>query len=131
MSTTQNPIAGMNTETTHHETGGVQRVKDTATQFGHKAAETIDRNIDNAAGALERSANALRSRVTEQDSRLNDFASTAAEKLDATARYFRQNHTQEMMTGVERGVRRNPAVSLAAAAAGGFLIGMTMRRDRH
>jgi ElaB/YqjD/DUF883 family membrane-anchored ribosome-binding protein len=49
--------------------------------------------------------------------------------MDATARYFRENHTKDMVSGAERCIRDNPGVSLAAAAAVGFLIGMTMRRD--
>jgi ElaB/YqjD/DUF883 family membrane-anchored ribosome-binding protein len=107
----------------------MDRVKHTAAQFGRSAAETIDRNLDSAAGALERSASALRSKTTSSGGRVGELAQTAAGKMDATARYFRENHTKDMVSGAERCIRDNPGVSLAAAAAVGFLIGMTMRRD--
>jgi len=132
MATTENPIvSGLDPHTGagDEHAAGMDRVKHTAAQFGRSAAETIDRNLDSAAGALERSASALRSKTTSSGGRVGELAQTAAGKMDATARYFRENHTKDMVSGAERCIRDNPGVSLAAAAAVGFLIGMTMRRD--
>lgn len=107
------------------------QVRHTASDFGRSAAQNIDRNLDRAAGALERTSSALRSRTGESSGRVNRYAQTTADKLDATARYFREHHTNEVMTGVEGFARRKPAVAIGTAAGLGFLIGMLMKRDRY
>jgi len=63
------------------------------------------------------------------EDKVSHLASTAADKLDATARYFREHHTRDMVTGVESLVRQNPGASICAALAIGFLIGTAMKRD--
>jgi ElaB/YqjD/DUF883 family membrane-anchored ribosome-binding protein len=102
-----------------------------ANEFGRKSAEAIDRNIDAAAGKLSNTAESLRSRAGTGGDRVSQMASTAADKLDATARYFRDHHTRDMVSGVEGVVRRNPGASICAALAIGFLLGSAMKRDHH
>jgi ElaB/YqjD/DUF883 family membrane-anchored ribosome-binding protein len=57
-------------------------------------------------------------------------AQTAAEKLDATAQYLRTHDTNDLMSGMESWTRRNPGAALGGALAVGFLIGMSLSRDR-
>jgi ElaB/YqjD/DUF883 family membrane-anchored ribosome-binding protein len=107
------------------------QVKKTAADFGQSAAENIDRNLDNAAGALEKTASTLRERAGEGGTRMTDVARTAADKLEGTARYFREHHSREMMTDFESLVRRNPGTSLMAALGVGLMIGMSMKKNRY
>jgi ElaB/YqjD/DUF883 family membrane-anchored ribosome-binding protein len=107
------------------------RVKDTAAGFGRSAAENIDRNLDRTVGALHNAASSLRGRAGTGESRMSNMANTTADKLDATAQYFEHHHTREMVGDLEHVVRRNPGASIAAAAGLGFLIGMSLKRDRH
>jgi ElaB/YqjD/DUF883 family membrane-anchored ribosome-binding protein len=99
------------------------QAKEKANEFGRKSAETIDRNMDAAAGKLASTADSLRMRAGTGGDRMSQLASTAADKLDATARYMRDHH------GMETLVRRNPGASMCAALGVGFLIGIAMKRD--
>jgi ElaB/YqjD/DUF883 family membrane-anchored ribosome-binding protein len=105
--------------------------RDRAAEFGRNTADAIDRSLDTAAGKLHDTAESLRMRAGTGGDKMSSFATTAADKLDATARYFREHHTRDMVTGVESVVRRNPGASLAAALAVGVLIGASMKRDRY
>lgn len=111
--------------------GMTGHVKDTAADFGRSAAQHIDRNLDNMSGALLNAASTLRNKAPQGGGKVSDLAHTAAEKMEGTARYFQSHHTREMMTDFEHVVRRNPGASLAAAVGLGFIIGMSMRRDRY
>lgn len=108
-----------------------QQAKDKASDLGRSAADAIDRNLDTAAGKLQSTADSLRSRAGLGEDKMSQIATTAADKLDATARYFREHNTRDMVSGVEQLVRRNPGGSLCAAAALGFLLGMALKRDRY
>jgi ElaB/YqjD/DUF883 family membrane-anchored ribosome-binding protein len=98
-------------------------------EVGRSAADAIDRNLETAAGKLQSTADSLRSHAADQSGQIGRAAGVAAEKLDATARYFREHNTSDLVSGVEQLVRRNPGASLAAALAVGFLIGSAIRRD--
>jgi ElaB/YqjD/DUF883 family membrane-anchored ribosome-binding protein len=103
--------------------------KETAADWGRSAASAVDRNMKTAAGALENTATAIRGRVPATG-KVNELATATADKIENTARYLREHDTQDMVSGMESAVRRNPGASLAAALAVGFLIGTAMRRDR-
>jgi ElaB/YqjD/DUF883 family membrane-anchored ribosome-binding protein len=105
------------------------QAKEKANEFGRRSADVIDRNLDAAAGKLSSTADSLRMRAGQGSDKVSHMATTAADKLDATARYFRDHHTRDMVTGVESLVRRNPGASMCAALAIGFLLGTAMKRD--
>jgi ElaB/YqjD/DUF883 family membrane-anchored ribosome-binding protein len=106
-------------------------VKHTAADFGRSAVENIDRNLKSAAGALENTATAIRSKLpAEQGGRMSGVAQTAVDKLDATAQYLRTHNTHDLMSGVESWARRNPGAALGGALAVGLFIGMSLNRDR-
>jgi ElaB/YqjD/DUF883 family membrane-anchored ribosome-binding protein len=140
MSTMNDPLAsGMSRESNESFTnGGVKaklsdatsHVRNTAADFGRSAVENIDRNLKNAAGALESTASAIRSKLPAEGGRMSGAAHTAVEKLDATARYLRTHDTHDLMTGLESWTRRNPGAAIGGALALGFLIGMSLNRDR-
>jgi ElaB/YqjD/DUF883 family membrane-anchored ribosome-binding protein len=104
-------------------------VRNTASEYGKAAADNIDRNVRNAAGALENTANTLRSQAHNAPGRVSDFAQTAASKLDDTASYLKDFDTRQVMGQVEDWTRRNPGLAIVTAAAVGFVIGMSLRRD--
>jgi hypothetical protein len=58
------------------------------------------------------------------------MAYTAADKMDATARYLRTHDAGEMMHGLEHWARRNPGAALGSAVALGFLLGYSLQKDR-
>jgi ElaB/YqjD/DUF883 family membrane-anchored ribosome-binding protein len=141
MATTHDPLAPSSTSTeynqSHPTNGGLKskvseatsHVRHTAADFGRSAAENINRNLKNAAGALESTASKLRRPGSE--GKVSSLANTTADKLDSTARYFRTHETQDMLRGVESWARRNPGAAIGSAAALGFVLGLSLTRDRH
>lgn len=140
MATTNDPYTGLqNQGTTRHGDEGIKEkfneatshVKNTAADFGRSAVENIDRNLKSAAGALENTASAIRSKLpAESSGRMSGVAQTAVDKLDATANYLRTHNTQDLMSGIETWARRNPGAALGGALAVGFFLGMSLTRDR-
>lgn len=132
MSTTPNypasePFTGTTTlDAPEHKTysARMKDVKTKAANLGRTAAGKIDQNIDSTAGFLERSALRLRSRASAPDS----WTQSAAGRLESTASYLRRRHTDDMMSDLDRTVRKNPGASVAACFGLGFLIGMAIRR---
>lgn len=111
--------------------GATSHVKHTAADFGRSAADNIDRNLTKVSGALESAATSLRQRAGAGEGTMPQIARTAAEKLDGTARYFREHDTRQMAESVGSTVRRHPGASLMAALGIGFLIGLSMKRERY
>jgi ElaB/YqjD/DUF883 family membrane-anchored ribosome-binding protein len=140
MATTHDPLAPASTTTDylhseptdgglkHKVSEATSHVKNTAADFGRSAAANIDRNMKNAAGALETTASKLRRPTSE--GKVANLANTTADKLESTARYFRDHNTQDMVHGVESWARRNPGAAIGSAVALGFVLGMSLTRDR-
>jgi ElaB/YqjD/DUF883 family membrane-anchored ribosome-binding protein len=141
MATINDPLtSGMQNEgASNQSNGGVKaklsdatsHVKHTAADFGRSAQQNIDRNLQNAAGALERSATALRSKLPAEGGKITGVAQTAVDKMDATARYLRTHNTQDFVSTFETWARRNPGAALGGAMAIGLVLGMSLNRDRH
>lgn len=146
MSSMHDPLAtGINGETSRyangssHADGGIKEklntatshLKSTAADFGRSAQQNIDRNLQSAANALEGASSALRSKLPQDRSgKVASVGYTAAEKIDATARYLRLHDSRDMVRGAESWARSNPGAALGGALALGFLIGLSMQRDR-
>lgn len=137
MATTHDPLAPSTGQSSGSTLGSVKekltdaasQVRDTASQYGNAAADNIDRNVRSAAGALESTASTLRSQAGNAPGKVSDMAQTAATKLDSTAQYLREFDTREVLTHLEDWTRRNPGIAIFSAAAVGFLIGMSLKRD--
>ena len=112
-------------------TNMTSQAKEKAAEIGRQTADTIDRNLDTAASKLQNTADSLRTRAGAGTDKVSNLATNAADKLDATARYFREHHTREMVSDFETLVRRNPGASLGTALAIGFLLGATLKRDKY
>lgn len=113
----------------HKVTDATSHLRNTANDFGRSAKEHIDRNLKSAAGAMENTASKLR-KAPNTGGRLGSMAHTTADKLEAGAQYFRDHDSQDMFREVGNYTRKQPAVALGIAAAVGFLIGMSLQRDR-
>lgn len=141
MATTHDPFAPASSDaSTHTESGMKETLKDkvsdatsqirhTAGDFGRSAADNINRNMKSAASALDSTASALR-RAPNTGGKIGSIAHSTAGKLEAGAQYMRTHDPQDMVRGIESYTRRQPGVALGVAAAVGFLIGMSLQRDR-
>jgi len=89
-----------------------------------KAADKLEDSCQSTAKALEWTAANLHSRANQ----ISDFTHSAADRLQDTAKYFRESDVEHMADDVQKVVRRYPGRSLVAAAILGFLIGRGLRR---
>jgi len=105
-------------------------VRDKASELGRTAKQSIDKNFQNAAGALEGAASAIRSRMPQGEGRMSGIANTTANKLDSTARYMREHDTSDLYYEIGNWARRNPGAAIGTAAGIGLLLGLTLKRDR-
>jgi ElaB/YqjD/DUF883 family membrane-anchored ribosome-binding protein len=110
--------------------GATTQVRDKASEFGRTAKESIDRNMHSAAGAFESAASAIRRRMPQSEGRMSGMASTTANKLDSTARYMRDHNSGDLYRDFENWARRSPGAAIGTAAGLGFLLGLTLKRDR-
>jgi hypothetical protein len=80
---------------------------------------------------LERQRQSSAKLMNTLATRLAAFASMgtrAAGNAQRAAYYVQSSSPKELVTGLERWIRRRPGSSLLAAAAAGFLIGRALRR---
>jgi len=107
------------------------QAKTKASELRRTAIDKADQGRQRAASALQSTADTLRNRVHAGGDRVSQVANQAASRLESTAEYMREHDVRDMMDDFGGMVRRNPGVSLIAAAAVGFLLGSSMRRDRY
>jgi ElaB/YqjD/DUF883 family membrane-anchored ribosome-binding protein len=62
---------------------------------------------------------------------VDDFANSAADRLDATATYIEDHDMKDAFKGLRRFASRHPTRSFLVAAAIGFLAGSSISRLTH
>jgi ElaB/YqjD/DUF883 family membrane-anchored ribosome-binding protein len=82
------------------------------------------------AGGLDRAASTIRERATSLPGgqKVSGMARTAADRLETAASYVRDHDAKAMADDARHVVRQNPAGSMLAACAAGFVVGFLMRR---
>jgi len=100
-------------------------LKDKASEMGRKAADVIDENIASAATGLDRAAATLHGRAENLPGidKVSGLAHTAADKLSATAGYFREHDVDRIKDDMKMMVKNNPGASLLVAGVVGFFLG--------
>jgi len=100
-------------------------LKDKASEVGRKAANKIDENIASAATGLDKAAATLHERAESLPGvdKISGLAHTTADKLSATAGYFREHDVDRIKEDLETLVKNNPGPSLLVAGVIGFFLG--------
>ena len=101
------------------------QLKDKASELGRKATDVIDENIASAATGLDKAAATLHGRAENLPGidKVSGLAHSAADKLSATAGYFREHDVDRIKEDLKMLVKNNPGPSLLVAAIVGFLVG--------
>ena len=97
--------------------------------IGHEAETKFDQNRTAAASGLQDAAESLHRQADHLpgvDS-VSEMAHGAADKLSATANYFRNHDLKRMMRDVEAVVKSNPGPSMLAAVVVGVVVGRAFR----
>lgn len=107
------------------ETG--ENVLEKAQEFGHQAQQRAEEGKDQAAQGMERAAESLRDRVSENGGIASDAGVRAADAMDSAAGYLRSHDTSEMWSDVETYAKAHPTKALAGAIFAGFILGRIIR----
>jgi hypothetical protein len=105
----------------------ISDVKESAEALARAAGKTLDSVRTGTADALH----TVRSTVRHGAEAIDDFASGAADKLEAAAAHVEKYHMNRMPAGLRRVVRRYPGTSLVAATALGFFAATVFRTMTH
>jgi hypothetical protein len=107
-------------------------LKSKVSDLSREAREKIDNNLGAAASGLDRAAEKLHRKADDLPgtARLSGLTHAAADKLNATAGYFREHDVNRIGSDLSSMVRQNPGRSLLAVGVIGFLIGRAFNDRR-
>ena len=120
----------------------LRTLTDTAPELGKEAGESLEelgrsagRKLDQARGdtgdALHSAASSVRTTGRKGSEAIDNLATGAADRLDATASYVEDHDLREVFTGLQKFGRRHLTGCLVAAAAIGFLAGSAISKATH
>ena len=105
--------------------------KESVEELGRSAARKLDDARDQTAGALHTAASSVRKTGRESSEAIDNLATGAADRLDATASYVDNHDLQDAFMGLRKFARRHLTESIVFAAAVGFLAGAALNRAAH
>lgn len=105
-------------------------VTDAVSEFGKDANEAVQAR-DETAGALHTAASSVRKTGRQGSDAIDNLATGAADRLDATASYVEDHDLRDVFYGLRRFGSRHLTGSLVAAGAIGFLAGAALNRATH
>ena len=117
----------------------LKTVVDAASELGKDARESVEelgrtagRKLDDAredtAGALHTAASSVRKTGRQGSEVIDNLATGAADRLDATASYVEDHDLEDAFNGLRKFARRHVTGSLVFAVAIGFFAGAALNR---
>jgi hypothetical protein len=100
-------------------------------ELGRSAGRKLDEAREETGAALHTAASSVRTTGRQGSEAIDNLATGAADRLDATASYIEDHDLQAALTNLRRFGRRHPTGSLMAAVAIGFLAGSALCRATH
>jgi ElaB/YqjD/DUF883 family membrane-anchored ribosome-binding protein len=108
-----------------------KEAKESMEELGRSAGRKLDEARHETGGALHTAASSVRKTGRQGSEAIDNLATSAADRLDATASFVEDHDLRDAFTGLRRFGRRHLTGSLVAAAAIGFLAGSALRRVTH
>jgi ElaB/YqjD/DUF883 family membrane-anchored ribosome-binding protein len=105
--------------------------KESVEELGRSAGRKLDEARDETGAALHTAASTVRKTGRQGSKAIDDLATGAADRLDATATYVEDHDLSDALAGLRRFGGRHLAGSLVAAAALGFFAGSALSRAAH
>ena len=120
----------------------LRTLTDTASELGKEARESLEdlgrsagRKLDDArddtADALHSAASSVRKTGRQGSEAIDNLATGAADRLDATATYVEDHDLRDAFDGLRKFGRHHLTGSLVAAATVGFFAGAALNRMAH
>ena len=108
-----------------------KEAKESVEQFGRSAGKKLDEVREETGAALHTAASSVRKTGRKSSEAIDNLATGAADRLDATASYVEDHDLRDVFTGLRKFGRSHLTESLIAAAAFGFLAGSALSRAAH
>lgn len=108
-----------------------KEAKGSVEELGRSAGRRLDAVRTETGAALHTAASNVRTTGRQGSEAIDNLATGAADRLDATASMVEDHDLSDALAGLRRFGRRHLAGSLVAAAAFGFLAGSAIRRATH
>jgi ElaB/YqjD/DUF883 family membrane-anchored ribosome-binding protein len=108
-----------------------KEAKESVEEFGRSAGMKLDQARDDTGDALHAAASSVRSTGRKGSEAIDNLATGAANRLDATGSYVEDHDLRDVFTGLRNFGRRHLTGSLVAAAAVGFLAGSAIGKATH
>jgi len=105
--------------------------KESLEDLSRSAGRRLDEARDETAGALHTAASSVRKTGRQGSDAIDNLATGAADRLDATASYVEDHDLRDVFYGLRRFGSRHLTGSLVAAGAIGFLAGAALNRATH
>jgi ElaB/YqjD/DUF883 family membrane-anchored ribosome-binding protein len=99
--------------------------------LGRSAGRRLDEARDETGDALHAAAASVRTTGRTGSEAIENLATGAADRLDATASYVEDHDLRDVFTGLRRFGHRHLTCSLVVAVAIGFLAGSALSRVAH
>jgi hypothetical protein len=109
----------------------LKTLTDAASELGKDAIESLDNAREETAGALHSAASSTRRTGRQGSEAIDNLATGAADRLDATASFIEDHDLRDVFRGLRRFGRRHLTGSLVFAVAIGFLAGAALNRVAH
>jgi ElaB/YqjD/DUF883 family membrane-anchored ribosome-binding protein len=108
-----------------------KEAKESVEQLGRSAGRKLDEARQETGAALHTAASSVRKTGRQGSDAIGNLATSAADRLDATASYVEDRDLHDAFAVLRRFGRRHLTGSLVAAAAVGFLAGCALSRAAH
>jgi ElaB/YqjD/DUF883 family membrane-anchored ribosome-binding protein len=105
--------------------------KESMDELGRSAARKLDEAREETGGALHSAASRVRATGRRGSDAIDNVATGAADRLDATASYVEDHDLKGAFGDLRKFSRQHLMGSLVAAAAIGFLVGSALTRATH
>jgi ElaB/YqjD/DUF883 family membrane-anchored ribosome-binding protein len=109
----------------------ISKAQGRAEDFARAAGKKVDAARSETADALHNAASSVRATARQGCDVIDDLATNAADRLDATASYVEDHDPRGLISGCRQFIRQHPTGSLMAATAIGFVAGSAIRRITH
>src|ERR1035437_5159581 len=116
---------------TESASGLGKEAKESMEELGQSAGRKLDEARQETGAALHTAASSVRKTGRQGSDAIDNLATSAADRLDATASYVEARDLRDALAGLRRFGRRQLTGSLVAAAAVGFFAGFALCRATH
>jgi ElaB/YqjD/DUF883 family membrane-anchored ribosome-binding protein len=109
----------------------VSEMKENVEDLSRAAGKTLDEARNETAAAFHKAASSVRTTGRHSSEKIDELATSAAGKLDATASYIQDHDMISVIASLRHFLRRHPTRSLMVASGIGFFGGFAVRQMTH